>query len=188
MFVEDHAHEEVVGALISRIAEEREVQVRLDWRSAKRGYGRVVKEYRLYLQDLTDQVGPLHDLIVVAADSNCKGLNERLRPFQRPVTNPRVIFAIPEPHIERWLLLDGAAFRNVLGRGCDAPDQKCIRGRYKELLRDAVRRTGVIPVLGGVEFAKDIVWQMDLGRVARIDRSFKSFVDGIDSQFRRWQL
>ena len=41
---------------------------------------------------------------------------------------------VPNPHVERWLLLDGAAFKAAVGHGCDAPDQKCDRGRYKERL------------------------------------------------------
>ena len=36
-----------------------------------------------------------------------------------------IVKAIPEPHIERWLLLDGAASRAAVGKGCQAPDLKC---------------------------------------------------------------
>ena len=50
-----------------------------------------------------------------------------------------VIYAIPDPHIERWLLLDSAAFKKVLDKGCSAPTQKCERGLYKRLLLQAVR-------------------------------------------------
>ena len=35
-----------------------------------------------------------------------------------------VVLAVPDPHVERWLLLDGAAFKAAVGHGCDAPDQK----------------------------------------------------------------
>lgn len=85
--------------------------------------------------------------------------------------------AVPDPHVERWLLLDGAAFRGVLGRGCDAPDQKCDRGRYKELLARAIYDAGVAPSLGGIELAEDIVAAMDLKRAVRADRSLERFID-----------
>ena len=29
-----------------------------------------------------------------------------------------VISMVPEPHIERWLLLDSEAFKTVFGKGC----------------------------------------------------------------------
>ena len=187
LFVEDFAHRQVVGSLIRRLAEQRGVEVRLEWHSAVRGYGRVVKEFRRFLRDLARQEASLPDLIVLATDANCMGRNERLKGFQRLPVHLKIVFAIPDPHIERWLLLDGAAFRNVLGRGCDAPDQKCDRGRYKRFLRKAINQAGVVPSLGGLEFAEDIVSQMNLKRAARIDRSFKSFINGLDAELRRWQ-
>ena len=188
MFVEDYAHRQVVGTLVKRLARERGIEVRLEWHSAVRGYGRVVKAFRRYLRDLALQPGNRPDLIVVATDANCKGQNERQRDFQRSAGHPHVVFAIPDPRVERWLLLDGAAFRNVVGRGCGAPDQKCSRDRYKRLLREAVYKAGVVPTLGGIEFAEDIVQRMNLERAARIDRSLSKFVDGLASEFRRWRL
>ena len=44
LFVEDNAHQQVIGALIQRIAKEYHVAVRLDWRTVTSGYGRVVRE------------------------------------------------------------------------------------------------------------------------------------------------
>ena len=137
LFVEDFAHRQVIGALVRLLAGELDLDVRLDWRSARRGYGRVVRELNDYLRDLGRQGGPSPDLIIVATDANCKGLNERIREFGEPEAPAPMILAIPDPHIERWLLLDGAAFKAVFGRGCDAPDQKCDRGRYKQRLIEA---------------------------------------------------
>ena len=42
IFVEDYAHEQVIGALVERIAGECNFLVRLDWRNAVKGYGEVV--------------------------------------------------------------------------------------------------------------------------------------------------
>ena len=169
MFVEDYAHREVVGALVERLADERRVAVNLDWRNAVGGHGAVVREFNRYLRDLGQQGGQPPDLIVVATDANCMGLNGRAREFQGIEPPAPLLLAIPDPHIERWLLLDGAAFRTALGRGCQAPDQKCRRDRYKQFLINAVRNAGVEPNLGGVEFAEDIVREMKLTRAGRED-------------------
>ena len=98
-----------------------------------------------------------------------------------------MVLAIPDPHIERWLLLDGAAFKTVFGIGCDAPDQKCDRGRYKQRLIEAVHAAGTTPLLGGIEYAEDIVMAMDIDRASRLDRSFKRFVEDLRDAFQGWQ-
>jgi len=187
LFVEDDAHQQFIGALIRRVATEFNVVVRLDWRSAVGGHGKVTTEVADYVRDLRRQGGPWPDLIVVATDANCKGLNQREREIG-PVDAPApVIFAIPDPHIERWLLLDGAAFKAVFGTGCDAPDQKCDRGRYKQQLIDAIYTAGATPLLGGIEYAEDIVREMDLGRASRSDRSFKRLVEDLRGAFQGWE-
>lgn len=127
LFVEDFAHKIVVGSLILKLADEVGAAVELDWRSARRGHGRVVEEYHQYLADLIRQKDRLSDLLVVATDANCKGLSERPKEFDTGKSPVPVVLAIPDPHVERWLLLDGAAFKKVLGRGCDKPDLKCSR-------------------------------------------------------------
>ena len=187
LFVEDYAHQQVIGALVCRLARDRNVDVRLDWRSARHGYGRVVRELSDYLRDLARQGGPSPDLIIVATDANCKGLNERIRELGEPDAPAPMILAIPDPHIERWLLLDGAAFKAVFGRGCDAPDQKCDRGRYKQRLIRAIFAAGVTPSLGGMEFAEDIVQGMDIERAEQADDSFRRFVGSLRTTFRCWQ-
>ena len=40
LFVEDHAHRVIVGALVDRVAQEIGVAVHLQWRSATGGHGR----------------------------------------------------------------------------------------------------------------------------------------------------
>ncbi len=137
LFVEDYAHRQVIGALVQRVADECDVAIQLDWRNAVGGHGKVIAELNDYMRDLKRQGGSWPDLIVVATDANCKGLNERAREIAGRDAPAPMILAIPDPHIERWLLLDGAAFKAVFGRGCDAPDQKCDRGRYKQRLIEA---------------------------------------------------
>ena len=149
----------------------------------------MVRELDNYLRDLLQRGGSWPDLIVVATDANCAGLNGRAREISehtRRVHAP-VVLAIPDPHVERWLLLDGAAFKIAVGQGCSAPDRKCDRNRYKKRLIDAVRDAGVTPILGGLEYAEDIVREMDIGRIAQADRSFGRFVDGLPAVVRDWE-
>ena len=98
-----------------------------------------------------------------------------------------MILAIPDPHIERWLLLDSAAFKAAVGRGCDAPDQKCDRDLYKQRLIAAIHAAGIMPSFGGIEFAEDIVQHIDIDRAKRADRAFRRFVDHLVNVFRQWQ-
>lgn len=187
LFVEDEAHQQVIGALVRRISMEADVAVRLDWRNAVGGHGRVTAELDDFMRDLRRHGSPWPDLIVVATDANCKGINERVREVSHADAPAQLILAIPDPHIERWLLLDGAAFKTVFGTGCDAPDRKCDRGRYKQRLIEAVHAAGTTPLLGGIEYAEDIVMAMDIDRASRLDRSFKRFVEDLRAAFQGWQ-
>lgn len=188
LFVEDFAHQKIIGSLVERLAQEAGIALHADWRSARGGHGKVVQELRDFLRDLDQQGGRRPELIIVATDANCKGLNDRVKELQA-ITSPApmMILAVPDPHIERWLLLDGAAFKAVFGKGCGAPDQKCERDRYKQLLIRAISATGVEPSLGGIEFAEDLVRNMDIDRAAHADRSLERFVNELRAVFHGWQ-
>ncbi|MXY93146.1 MAG: hypothetical protein F4047_14000 [Caldilineaceae bacterium SB0670_bin_27] len=188
LFVEDYAHQKVIGALVTRVAAECDVEVRLDWRNAMGGHGKVIVELRNYIRDLKRQGTPWPDLIIVATDANCKGLNERSREIGDLDAPAPVLLAIPDPHVERWLLLDGAAFRAVFGRGCQAPDRKCSRELYKRKLIEEIHAAGGTPILGGIEYAEDILCHMDIDRAARADDALQRFVSDLRTTFRGWQL
>lgn len=189
LFGEDRTHRLVVSALIQRVADEQQVEVNPVWHQAVGGHGRMKHELNHYLRALHQHRELLPDLIVAATDANCKGLNARAREITNPHTpTPPMVLAIPDPHIERWLLLDGAAFKAVFNRGCRAPDRKCDRDRYKRLLVEAIRVAGVIPSLGGIEYAEDIMRHLDIDRASRADASFRHFVDNLRTEFQRWRL
>jgi hypothetical protein len=245
MFVEDHAQERFLSALLRRMAAEHSVPTSIRVRTARGGFAKVLRQ----LEDFARAVGAgcerLPDGLVVGLDANCRGYAERRRmvmdrarqlsradsvgsvvlarsasatpsSFARygPRIGPRlahssacgsicfaitslptesarlrdlVICAIPDPHIERWLLLDGRAFQVAVGSGCRAPDEKCEKHRYKRLLNAAVREAGVQPLLGGVEYAEDIVGAYDIQQVARRDASFGHLVGEIRSWLNRQQ-
>lgn len=182
-FVEDFAHRQVIGALIGRVAGQLGIEVEVDWRNARRGHGQVVRELREYLRDISKQ-GNLPDLVMIGTDANCKGLVERSKQMPTDMSPVPTVLAVPDPHIERWLMLDGAAFKAALGQGCQAPDQKCSRDRYKETLIRAIVNAGVTPNLGGIEFAEDIVSAMNLKRAAKADPSLRRFLDDLRRALR----
>lgn len=188
LFVEDYAHQQFLGALLQRLAEENGISIKPDWRNARRGNGAVVNEFRQYLRDLTKQGGARPDLVVAATDANCKGMRERKSALHNVTqqTDLKIVLAVPDPHIERWLLVDSGAFKKVFGRGCNAPDHKCERARYKKMLIDAIRESGITPSLGGIEYAEDIVKEMELDQAARNDASLQQLLEELKAVFRDW--
>lgn len=150
----------------------------------------LVNSRLIYLRDLKRKMEAMPDLLIVATDANCKGFGERKREIDEVDDSFRdlIICAIPDPHIERWLLLDSAAFKSVLGKGCKAPDQKCERDRYKKLLLEAVLAAGVVPLLGGMEYAEDIVNAMDLTLRATGDASLDRFLKELHKKLRQWTM
>ncbi|MCW5968029.1 MAG: hypothetical protein KIT57_05915 [Blastocatellales bacterium] len=91
-----------------------------------------------------------------------------------------MICAVPDPHLERWLLIDSGAFKKVLGKGCQAPDQKCERDRYKKLLLNAICNAGRTPLIGGLEHTEDIVNAMDLANLKMVDDSFGKLLKALE--------
>jgi hypothetical protein len=149
-----------------------------------------VRELRQFLRDLQRGKASFPDLIVVATDGNCMGFNARRKEIMDDAdrVSARIICAIPDPHIERWLMVDSSAFKDVFGFGCDAPDQKCDRNRYKRLLVEAIRKSGVFPSLGGIEYAESIASALDLDRASAADPSLARFIGDLRDIFREWQV
>ncbi len=189
LFVEDVAHEDFLTALIQRLADAYNVEISIKPSSVRGGHGTVITELKQYLRDLQHYKEDLPDLVIVGTDSNCKGLSERETAINQVTSDLTgiVISMIPEPHIERWLLLDSEAFKTVFGRGCPAPDQKCERGRYKNMLLNAIYQATMTPPIDGIERVEELVYAMDLQRVEQNDRSIRKFLTALQRQFRTWR-
>ena len=190
LFAEDVGHEIVVGELIRQISATSGSAVRVHPRSVRGGYGRTIAAVREYAREIDEKSQPMPDVLVVAADANCRGYAERLRAIREAVghLSDRLVCAIPDPHVERWLLVDGHAFKAALGRGCAAPDQKCDRDRYKELLIQAVLDAGRPALLDGLEHAVGIVRAMDFPTARRTDPSLGRFLQDLESMLGRATL
>jgi len=189
LFCEDYGHEMVVKALINKIITDRSVQVTP--LSARYGKGRVLAELEKYLKNVERGQSIKPDAIVVAIDANCKSYNEKRREIDSKIPESlkhiHFIHAVPDPHVERWLLIDSHAFKNVFGTGCTAPDQKCEKARYKNLLKEAIRFAGGTTLLGGIEHAEEIIKNMNLTTVIKHDDSLKQFIEEIGTVYKGWK-
>jgi len=192
-FLEDRAQEGFIKALVERIITEeglpREGLIH-DIRSARYG-SRIIQEFRRFLKDMRRTDEPVPDLFVVAVDGNCKGYNERVSQLRKLLKDTdhfkeRIVFAVPDPHIERWYLLDQKALKEATGlaRAPDMPAYKCKKDYYKQVLRDALRE--LQPLLGGVEFAERIARAMtNLESLGQHDAGFARFISDLREQARK---
>lgn len=148
--------------------------------------------FKHFLHDLSREQQDLPDSVIVVVDANCSGHNGRkalmdgvLAPY--PQFKALVSYAIPDPHIERWMLVDPRAFQATFGRGCTLPAIKCAKNEYKKLLREEIRKSGIDPPLGGEEYAEDIVMEMNLGQAEVHEPSFGLFLKSLKAQFNAWR-
>lgn len=189
LFVEDRAQEEFLRPLVRRLGREASRQVDVRVRAARGGHPRALEELRLYQQWVVDGIAGLTrpDALVVAIDANCRSFAGTRRTIEGALgaeSRSIALIACPDPHIERWYMADPASFVAVVGVEPRLGKRKCDRDRYKRSLRDTVRRAGHPALLGGVEFAADIVDAMDLYRAGRREHSLKHFLDGFRAQLR----
>ena len=112
LFVEDAGHELVIGHLVRRAAAEASVPLKLETRSATGGRGRMLNELELFVKELRAGNQRLPDVLVAASDANCAGHLKRRQQIEEACKefSGFVVPAVPDPHIERWLLLDSHAF------------------------------------------------------------------------------
>lgn len=190
LFVEDEAHEDFLTALIQRFAEEYSVKINIKAYSVRGGHGRVIRELKQYQRNLQHNRENLPDLVIVGTDGNCKKPPDREKEINLVIPDDfahLVISAIPDPHIERWFLLDSGAFKTVFGKGCPAPDQKCEQDRYKRLLLNAIHEAGVDPSLVDAKYVAALVNAMNLQRMDQVDDSMGRLLRALQRQFRTWQ-
>jgi len=191
LFCEDSFHERFVGALIRRFEEERWLKVNPVFLSAQGGLPRMQGEFRDFLRDLARDRHRIPDAVVVVADANCLGHHGRRELLEGalarfPQFQQLVFYAIPDPHIERWMLADPRAFQTVFHRGCTTPAVKCAKDEYKRLLPMEIRKSGIEAPLGGEEFAEDIVKAMDFGHAETREDSLERFLQALKGLFKRW--
>jgi hypothetical protein len=187
MFVEDYAHEGFIGGLVRRVASDMGLEAEVSVRTTRGGHGKTITELGKFVRDVADSREGIPDVLVVAVDANCHGYAHCRREIEKVAGcyAHLLVCAIPDPHIERWYLADASAFKQVLGRGCSAPDCKCDRGRYKDLLRRAVLDSGINAPLRGVEYGEELASNVALRNLAQRDRAMAAFVKELSGLLRQ---
>jgi hypothetical protein len=151
-FLEDRAQERFIKALVERVARDKSIAsgtIVHDIRSA-RGGSRVVSEFEGFIRTTVNLGAAGIDFLVVAIDGNYQGHNERIRQLEELIKSDhpfkgRVVYAVPNPHIERWYLMDQRAFKKAIGldKAPALPEYKCEKDYYKQLLRQALRDANI---------------------------------------------
>jgi hypothetical protein len=187
LFVEDRAHEAWFKPLLERLAKDSDKKITVHVRSARGGHARAIAELKLYQQSLL-KVGGLKmpDILVVAIDANCKSFADAQQVVNGALQadfRDRTIKATPDPHVERWFLADLEAFHKVVGTTPSVKSGKCERDYYKNTLANAIVDAGFPPTLGGLEFAQELIAEMNYFKAGKSDSSLKHFVDEVRSRF-----
>lgn len=194
-FLEDRAQEGFIKALVERIAKEESIPTgRLihDVRLA-RGGSKIINEFKKFLKDTMQGTMPEVDLLIVVIDGDCKGHRERIRQLgkyfkENHPFREKVVYAIPDPHIERWYLMDQRALKQGVGleKTPDLPSYKCKRAHYKQLLHQALKESNVNSLLGGLEYAERIVDNIEnLKSLGETNAGFQDFVEDLRRRLRQ---
>jgi hypothetical protein len=193
-FLEDRAQEGFIRALVEKVAKENGISgdgLKHRIQSARRG-SRVIAEFRNFLKDARRLGGAGADLIVVSIDGNCKGYNDRVKQLSRYLRptdwfHSRILYAVPDPHIERWYLMDQKALKEGIGidKPPEMPPYKCKKGHYKQILNKALRDAGIQSLLGGPEYAEKIIGNIsDLRLFAEKNTGVEKFIQDLQRRFR----
>jgi hypothetical protein len=192
-FLEDRAQERLIVSLVQRVFKEESLDVDCDVRSASHG-ARVFTELGRFARDLRKERNAREriDVIIVAKDANCKGYAWNAELLRSRISKSgllgRTVLCIPDPHIEKWYLLDLGALRTAVGAPVNVqqPAYKCKRDWYKSQLSTALAPLGSL--LGGAEYAEDIVSALDFQTACSFDQSFARFLTDLRSAARKLKL
>lgn len=187
-YLEDVAQEVFICALVKRlIGDEGKITADYEFRVLSARGGGSIQAYKSFIKQAKRHKNLSADVLIVGSDANCNGFVKRraqLDEAAKGMPYPLVITAVPDPHIEKWYLLDSQALAIAAGVPIQAvsPAVKCDKNRYKNLLKKAFADQGLFPPLGGVEYGSLVAQTMDLYVAGRADHSFRDFVD----QVRAW--
>ena len=183
LFMEDNAHERFVTSLVEKVASETGIRVHCDVRSATGGIPQMRGELRRFLRDHTNIESASFDVLIIVQDADHRSETETKRQIQRHIEQSRyhreVIIAAPEPYIEAWYLADTVSIQAISG------SQDLIRVPQVIADKDEYKRTlsRIFPgaLLGGIEYADEILADMDLYRASQNVSSLRHFIDELRS-------
>lgn len=190
-FLEDAGHEAIIPPLVKRLIREADkpaedfTHLTLNARG-----GRSISSYQSFLADAKKRKHLPADLLVVGSDGNCKGFAARRDEIKAIAANPPypiVVTAVPDPHVERWYLLDPSALSKAasISKMPDLPTHKCEKDYYKRLLRSVFNNSSIVPLLGGTEYGPLVADRMNLYVASKADHGFAEFIDGVRSWLKQ---
>lgn len=194
-FLEDRAQESFIKAIVRKIAEEAGIpneNLIHDIRSS-RGGSMVINEFKKFIKD-TMKIGITEaDFLVTAVDGNCRGYIERTKELSKCVKaghplSEKIVYAVPDPHIERWYIMDQRAFKDGVGlnKAPALPSYKCDRDYYKRILIQTLKEEDRFTLPGVAVYAERIVDNIeDLYSLGKQEQGFKNFIDGLREMFRK---
>lgn len=190
-FLEDSAQEVFITALVKRlITDEGKHLDHYELLVLNSRGGKSIAAYKDFVRQGKKRGYLGADLLIVGSDGNCNGFLKRrqqLLDASENITYPEVITAVPDPHVERWYLLDCEALANAAGIPIQvvSPTVKCDKNRYKTLLRKAFTDRGLEPPLGGLEYGALVAESMDIYAAGAIDHSLRDFIEQVRSWLKR---
>jgi hypothetical protein len=191
LFAEDSGHVNFIQALVRRISRQNQVKASLTLINDPHGRGSTLSELKSFIHRLDLGREAIPDLILVVVDSNCFGFSNVEGAIIKIVGKyrDRTICAVPDPHVERWMLIDSRAFKNTYGVGCSAPDEKCDKDRYKELLRAALHQADIYRplVLMTSDDVQSYVKVLNLRTAAQFDSALGKLIQSLQLFFSSWR-
>ena len=190
-FLEDAGQEAIIPPLVKRLIREAgKPTENFEHHPLNARGGRSISSYKEFLADAKRNNHLPADLLVVGSDGNCKGFATRRDEINAVAANPpypTVVTAVPDPHVERWYLLDPSALSKAAGisKMPALPAHKCEKDYYKQLLRSAFNNSSIIPLLGGTEYGPLVAAEMDLYAASKADHGFAEFIDGVKSWLKQ---
>jgi hypothetical protein len=190
LFVEDSAHERLLLALLRRVAREAMRTVQPQILSGRGGHAKAI-DAMVQAQEALRAGGirrPIADLFLVGIDGNCTTSHEKTKVIRQqclPEFQDRLVIACPDPHIEKWFMADPTSFAQVVDAEPNVGKQKCQRDYYKHALASTVTSAGHPALLGGLEFADDLVDAMDLYRAGKTDPALAQFLSDLRAALQR---
>ncbi|MCL5096820.1 MAG: hypothetical protein M1608_04700 [Candidatus Omnitrophica bacterium] len=190
-FLEDSAQEAIIPPLFSRLAAEEGWEAsQLDLQVLSARGGGSLSAFRQFLKDARQRGHLNADLLIVGVDANSKGFTVRRDLVLKAAAKSpyrEIITAIPDPHVERWYLLDMAALSHAAGApiAASVPAYKCEKNHYKTLLRNAFAGSDIAPPLGGLEYGPLVANQMDLFAAAKQDHGLADYVEKARAWLKR---
>lgn len=191
-FLEDHAQEALIPNIVRRlINDERKNPIDYDLRVLSSRGGGSIRAYKEFIKGVKKRKTPAADVLIVGSDGNCNGFVKRrtqLNDAVKGVPYSTIITAIPDPHVERWYLLDSQALAGAAGVPVRAvpPNAKCDKGHYKKLLKDAFAQHNLFPPLGGAEYGPRVAETMDLYAVGVADHALRDFIEQVRDWLRQY--